>query len=38
LNLLLDGNALLWWQADDTRLGGPTRRALEDPAGGEVRR
>lgn len=28
--LLLDTHALLWWAADDARLGGTARRLLED--------
>jgi PIN domain nuclease of toxin-antitoxin system len=29
--LLLDSHALLWWQADDPRLGVRAREAIEDP-------
>jgi PIN domain nuclease of toxin-antitoxin system len=29
--LLLDSHALLWWEADDARLGGEAREAIERP-------
>ena len=31
MRLLLDTHALLWWLADDTRLGAQARRLLSDP-------
>lgn len=31
MKLLLDTHALLWWLADDPRLGHDARRAIEDP-------
>jgi PIN domain nuclease of toxin-antitoxin system len=30
--LLLDSHALLWWEADDPRLGAGAREAIEQPA------
>ena len=30
--LLLDAHAVLWWLADDPRLGRPAREAIADPA------
>ncbi|HWW90650.1 MAG TPA: type II toxin-antitoxin system VapC family toxin [Solirubrobacteraceae bacterium] len=30
--LLLDSHALLWWEADDARLGAAAREAIEQPA------
>jgi PIN domain nuclease of toxin-antitoxin system len=32
LKFLLDTHALLWWLADDKRLGSHARRLIEDPA------
>ena len=30
--IMLDAHALLWWWADDRRLGQPARRSIADPA------
>lgn len=32
MRLLLDTHALLWWLADDARLGAPARAAIAEPA------
>jgi PIN domain nuclease of toxin-antitoxin system len=34
--VLLDAHALLWWWADDRRLGQPARRSIADPANAVV--
>ena len=34
--VMLDAQALLWWWADDARLGQPARRSIADPANAVV--